>query len=290
MEEILDVLLDALIDSVKVFVLALLIYIIFSFIEKYITSLLKKHQKASSFFGSLCGLIPQCGTSVIASDMYLKNHISLGCVVAVFFACSDEALPILLTDFDHAIAVIPLLLIKLILGFILGFTVDLLIKKKDNDIEALESDYDDCHHHKIHYANSKMYKHLIHPILHALQIFVYVLVVNIIFGLIIYAIGGEEVLSSFLAQNSYLAPFVSTLVGIIPNCASSVLITEMYLINGIPFGALVSGLCMNAGLGFVYLLKNRKHLKDVLTIFIILFIASLATGYIVMGVMSLFGI
>lgn len=289
MEEILEVLLDALIDSVKVFVLALLIYIIFSFVEKYITTLLKKHKKASPFFGSLCGLIPQCGTSVIASDMYLKNHISLGCVVAVFFACSDEALPILLTDFDHAMSVIPLLLIKLILGFILGFIVDLLIKKKDNDIIELSQEYDDCHH-KINYANTKLYKHLVHPILHALQIFIYVLVVNIIFGLIIYAIGGEEVLSSFLAQNSYLAPFVSTVVGIIPNCASSVLITEMYLINGIPFGALVSGLCMNAGLGFVYLLKNRKHIKDVLIIFIILFIASLATGYIVMGVMSLFGI
>lgn len=283
----IDVLLDALIDSLKVFGFALILYIIFSFVEEKITRLLEKHKRTSPIIGSLCGLIPQCGTSVVASDLYLKNHISMGCLVAVFFSCSDEALPILLSDYTKALSVIPLLLIKLIVGFLLGYFVDLFIKRNLNE-EPITTDHVGCCHHHIDNDDNKLKEHLLHPLIHSLKIFLYVLVVNCVFGLIIYYIGGEDVLASFLLQNKYLTPLFSTIIGIIPNCASSVLVSELYLLNSIPFAALVSGLCMNAGLGFVYLLKNKKNLKDVLIMFSILFIASLATGYIIMGIMSLF--
>ncbi len=283
----IDTLLDALIDSLKVFGFALILYIIFSFVEEKITILLEKHKKASPVLGSLCGLIPQCGTSVVASDLYLKNHISMGTLVAVFFSCSDEALPILLSDHTKALSVIPLLLIKLIVGFLLGYFVDLFIKR-DLKEEPITLEHIGCCHHHIDNDDNKLKEHLIHPLIHSLKIFLYVLVVNSVFGLIIYYIGGEDVLASFLLQNKYLTPLFSTIIGIIPNCASSVLVSELYLLNGIPFAALVSGLCMNAGLGFVYLLKNKKNFKDVLIMFSILFISSLVTGYIIMGIMNLF--
>lgn len=283
-----DVIIDALIDSAKVFGFAFILYVIFSFVEEKVTNMLLHHKKTSPIIGSLCGLIPQCGVSVVASDMYLKSHITMGCLVSVFFACSDEALPILLSDTSHAIYVIPLLLIKLIGGFVLGYAVDLFIKRKDIEEELEETHVGCCHHH-IEEEN-KLKEHLIHPLIHSFKIFIYVLIVNFIFGSIIYIIGGEDKIISFLSNNIYLTPLLSSIVGIIPNCASSVLISEFFLLNGIPFGALVSGLCMNAGLGFVYLLKNKKHLKDVLIIFMILFVASVSTGYIIMGVMNLFNL
>lgn len=281
----LHVLEHAFIDSLKVLAITFVIYVILSFFEEKLVGLLKKHKKTSPIFGASIGLVPQCSFSVVAADLYLKEHISMGTLFAVFFACSDEALPILLASGEDAIFTIPLLLLKLILGFTFGYLVDLLIKKELNE-EELEEVHIGCCHHEIDHEQSKVKEHLIHPLIHSLKIFIYVFIVNFIFGTIVHLIGEDNILN-FLSQATYVTPIVASLVGLIPNCASSVLLTELFILGGIPFGALFTGLSCNAGLGLVFMLKKRKNWKDILILVGLLLVASIISGYAIIGVMNL---
>lgn len=284
----LDLLIDALLDSLKVFGFSFIIYFILSFFEDKISHLLQHNKRVSPIIGAAAGLIPQCGISVVASDLYLKEHITIGTLFAVFFACSDEALPILISDINKAIYVIPLLLMKIVFGFGFGYLLDLFVKNKKEEIEIDEEEiHIGCCHHEIDHETSKLMTHLVHPLLHSLKIFIYVLIVNIIFSLIVYFIGENNIVS-FLSTNPYLTPIFAAIIGIIPNCASSVLLCEVFISGGIPFGALFTGLCMNAGLGLVYLLKNKKSWKSILILEGYLLITSVALGYIIIAITSLF--
>lgn len=285
----LDLLLDALLDSLKVLGFSFVIYFILSFFEEKISHMLEHHKKTSPIIGACAGLIPQCGISVVASDLYIKQHITIGTLFAVFFACSDEALPILISDFDKAIYVIPLLILKVIFGFIFGYLLDLIIKNKNDkkDVVNGEAIHIGCCNHEIDHKSSKIFTHLVHPLLHSLKIFVYIFIVNIVFSLIVYFIGENNIIN-FLSSNPYLTPILSAIIGIIPNCASSVLLCEVFIAGGIPFGALFTGLCINSGLGLVYLLKNKKSWKSVLILEGYLLVTSISLGYIIILIMNLF--
>lgn len=279
------VLEHALIDSLKVFAVTLVIYILLSFIENKLANLLTKHKKTAPIFGATAGLIPQCSISVVAADLYIKQHITIGTIFAVFFACSDEAIPVLIANRNMAIYVIPLLILKLVLGFTFGYLIDVFIKKRE--IKELDTEVACCEHHNHSNKNdTKLYKHFIHPLIHTFEVFLYVLVVNIIFGLIVHLIGEDNILT-FLSRSKYLTPLVCAVVGLIPNCSSSILLSELFILGGIPFGALFTGLCVNAGLGIVYLLKNKKSLKDVLILIGLLLLTSILSGYIIILIMNI---
>lgn len=283
----IDVLIDAIKDTLLAFIVILLFNFIFSFVEGKIANKFSKRKTLSVLFGSFLGLVPQCGFSIIAADMYSKKKISIGTIIAIFIACSDEAIPLFLSNLDKAIYLIPLLIIKFILAFIIGICTDLIyyhfVNKKDfiniNDEENIT--HHGCCHHDIeeHEGESKIKQHLIHPLLHSLKLIIYIFVINIIFGLIIYFIG-EDNIANFISKSYYFTPLFATLVGLIPNCASSIIICELYLSSVIPFSSVLAGLMCNAGLGLVYLFKNKKDLKNNLLITIILIGSSLFFGYL----------
>jgi hypothetical protein len=286
----LDVLLDALIDTLKATGVVFILNIVISFIEGKISTKVVKESKLSTLFGSAIGLIPQCGFSIVASDMFIKKKITIGTLVAVFITCSDEALPMMLSQPNKIIYILPLLGIKFIAGFLVGTLLDFILDHVNrpqsfdqvmvNNEEVIQKG---CCNHDIE-ENAKPTKsqllkeHLLHPFIHSLKIFVYIFIVNIIFGIIIYYVG-EDVISDFLTSYYYLTPVLSILVGLIPNCASSVIITELFLQGSLPFGAALAGLICNAGLGLVYLIKNKKNIKDVLIIILTLVITALVFGY-----------
>ena len=291
-----DVILDALLDSLKLLAVVIVIYILLSFIEDKIAKSKKisKENKLSPLIGASTGIIPQCGMSVIAADMYIRSHITMGTVVAAFIACLDEALPILLSGVSSTkdvLMIVLVLVVKIVSGFIVGFLTDIILSKKEEETfkkdEYQEGDeHIGCCHHHIEDGHEKwLHKHLLHPLLHSIKIFLYVFVVNLIFGFIVYFVG-EDVISDFLITNKYIAPIFSMLVGIIPNCASSVIITELYLSKGLAFGAMISGLIMNAGLGMVVLIKKKNMWKQTLTIFTIMVLTSLVVGYVLCFVMG----
>lgn len=275
---LLHVLEHALIDSLKVFILVFILYFALSFVENYISKKLSSNNKVSPFFGSLLGLIPQCGISVAASDLYIKRKITVGTLVAVFLACSDEAIFILLAS-EKFLTVFPLLFIKLVVGFISGMMIDSFILRKQKLKKDNEEVVSCAHHHEHHHHDSKLKHNFKHTLLHSIEILIYVFIVNFIFGLLIELLG-EAKLIIFLQNNKYSAPLFSSIIGVIPNCASSVVLSELYIINGLSFGALLSGLLMNAGLGLVYLFKKKENVKMNINIIIIMFIISLIIGYL----------
>lgn len=274
-----EVLLDALKDSALVLAFVFLFHVLLSFIEDKLSNFLTNHKKGAPFFGSLFGLIPQCGTSVLAADLYLAKYITLGTLTAVFLSCSDEALIVLLTHpNERTIMVLPLIASKFLIGFLIGLLVDLFYKKQEviNHEEELEDVTCSTHHH--HEGSVKLHKHLLHPLFHSLEIFAFVFVINVSLGLIIKAVG-EASFTAFITSNRYLSPLFTSVVGMIPNCAGSVLISELYIKNAIPFGALLAGLLMNAGIGMMVLLKSKGTFKKTSLIFGICFITSIFFGY-----------
>ncbi len=276
----LDVFFDAFLDSLKVFGIAFVLYFIFSFVHSKVTESIHKHKKLSPLLGSAFGLIPECGISIVGADMYHKKEISMGTILAIFFACSDEALFILLADYQKLIYVFPLLAIKFLFGFLLGTIVDRAYKKKETLVEEKNLKLDCCsHEHKEH---SKIEEHFLHPLLHCLKIFIYVFIVNLIFGILVYYIT-EEAILSFLKSNSFFGPCLAGIIGLIPNCASSVLMSKLFLMDGLSFGALLTGLSINSGLGIVYLMRYKETRREALMMILILFAYALMLGYIVFG-------
>ena len=273
------VLLDALKDSALVLAFVFVFHVLLSFIEDKLSKFLTKNHRVAPLFGSIFGIIPQCGTSVLAADLYISKYITIGTLIAVFLSCSDEAVLVLLTrPSPKTIMVLPLIASKFIIGFLVGFLVDLFLKKQE--IKEPEEELHDvtCEPHH-HHEHVKLHKHLFHPLIHSLEIFAFVFVVNVVLGLIIGSVG-EEAFANFMVSNRYLSPLFATIVGMVPNCVSSVLISELYLSNSIPFGALLAGLLMNAGLGMMVLLKNKNTLKQTGIVLGICFITALIFGYV----------
>lgn len=271
-----EVMLDALKDSALVFAFVFLVHILLAFFEERLADFLVHRRKTATLFGSLFGLIPQCGTSVLGADLYIKKYITMGTLVAIFLSCSDEAVIVMLTHWsDKSVMVFPLLASKFVIGFVIGILTDLIFKKQNIDHDYHEDHQ--CHQH--HEENTNLHKFFIHPLIHSLEIFAYVFVINVALGLIIAAVG-EDNFTAFLINNRFLAPLFSSIIGLIPNCASSILISELYMSNSLSFGALLAGLSVNSGLGMMILLKNKKTMKDIFLILGICFITAVASGYI----------
>ena len=277
-ELFLDILLDSLKDSVLVFAFVFLFHVILSFIENPISNFLVKRKTVSPIFGALFGLIPQCGTSVVAAELYIKKYITLGTIIAVFLSCSDEALLELLAAWNtKTLMIFPLIGLKLVAGIVIGMLVDLIARhQKVEEVDHIDEE-EECHTH--HHENTPAHAHLIHPLFHAIKIFIYVFIINLALGTLIGFIG-EDNFKNFMLTNRYLAPLFATVVGLIPNCASSLLITELFLSDTLSFGALFAGLLVNSGLGMMVLLKEHKNIKQTLLIIGVCFAVAIAFGYL----------
>ena len=318
----MDFLWDALKDSAIIVPFLLGAYILIEFLETITSNGLKPSRLKSPLapvFGSVFGLLPQCGFSVVATDLFSSKKITMGTLIAIFIATSDEALPLLIISPQKALYLAPLLLIKFFYAIIIGYSVDGLYKAitkkknknefvkeqakaedlnhKDDEAHAsketiLANEDEHCHvgccgHNieetKEHWAH----RYLLHPALHTLKIFAFVLIVNIAFsGLIEWV--GEESLTSVLNQGTFVAPIFSVLIGLIPNCASSIVLTQLFIKGGLSFGALLAGLSCNAGLGLIVLIRQNKSIKQNLAIIGILVAASLILGYATILIMMLF--
>ncbi len=287
----MDVVLDALLDTLKVFPFLLVIYVLIELLE-HKTSLTRNRKflqgKIAPLAGAATGVIPQCGFSVMAAKLYDKGLIRTGTLLAVFISTSDEALVILLSEPGAAGVIMPLILIKLAAAVGMGYLVNFLFSnEKLADISAENDMYGySCGHE--HEGRSDLNLFFIQPLLHSLKIALYLFIVNLIFGFIIDAIG-EEAIASSLIGGPYIEPLITALVGLIPNCASSVIITGTYINGGIMFGSLIAGLSANAGLGLVVLFKNTAKLKRNVLLVIALYAIAVLLGLLVNSITLLIG-
>ena len=277
-ELFLDILLDSLKDSLLVFAFVFLFHVILSFIETPVSNFLIKRKKTSPIFGAVFGLIPQCGTSVIGSELYIKKYITVGTLIAIFLSCSDEALIVLLEAWNEkTLMIFPLIGLKLVTGIVFGLLIDFIIRKqKIIEVDHVEEEHE-CHTH--HHENTPAHAHLIHPLIHSIKVFIYIFIINLALGTIIGFVG-EDNFSNFMTANRYLAPLFSSIIGLIPNCASSLLITDLFVEGHLSFGALFAGLLVNSGLGIMVLLKDKNTVKKALLIVGVCFIIAVGLGYL----------
>ena len=284
-----EVIADALLDTLKIFPFLLLIYVLIEILEHRTT--FTQNRKVlqgdlAPLIGSATGLIPQCGFSVMAAKLYDKGLIRTGTLLAVFIATSDEALIIMLSGLSSAGAVMPLILIKLLVAVGSGYLINFILSGEKLEEMGLTPD---AHLHAVASCcenKSDLQIYFISPLLHSLKIALYLLLINLVFGFVIASVG-EEVISSAMIGGAYVQPLITALIGLIPNCASSVILTGAYINGGILFGSFVGGLCSNAGLGLVVLLKNTKKTKRNVLLIVTLYAIAVVTGIAVNGIMSL---
>lgn len=327
-----DVLLDALRDTAWLFPFLLLLYILVELMEH--NTRVGKPSRALSgkwapLLGTATGIVPMCGFSVMAAKLWKRRHITLGTLLAVFIATSDEAVIVLLLSSmpwaDKAFTLLGLLGSKLVLGIAAGYVVDLLARRSsapaplppvasssteellpkqeeehcDHSHEAHEHheeehshshEEDEDHEHGHcgcaelsvceHKKTSTLRLYLLSPLVHALEVAAFVLLVNLAFGFLFFALGEDKVIGAMQGTGKWLQPLVCPLIGLIPNCASSVALAEVYALGGIGFGGLLGGLVTNAGLGYLALFGKEKRVKAPLLIAVGMLLFGIAIGYV----------
>ena len=273
-----DWVIDAICDSVHLLPFLFIVFLIIELLEFYyadrINSLLKKTGKSGVLVGSLAAIIPQCGFSVIASSLYSKRIITRGCLIAVYLATSDETIPILLATPTKAYLIIPIVGIKLFIGLIAGYLIDFIrpqavVKNDDFSFEMIEEE--GCCKHDIEHGHKR--EIIIHPIVHTANVFGFILIITLILNYCLESVS----ITNLLAGGKYIQPIVAAFIGLIPNCAISIGVTMMLIKGTITFGAAISALLSNAGLGLLVLLKNNDF-KDTMKIIGFLLVISIASG------------
>ena len=272
---ILDILKDALLDTLKLMPFLFIAFLIIELVEHKLKNkeILKKSGKFGPIIGSLLGGVPQCGFASLATNLYITRIISLGTLISIYLATSDEMLPIMISEQVELSFILKIVLVKILIGMICGIIIDLIYRKNNKEtFELCESEH--CHCHEKHHSL------LLSSLKHTLNITIFVLITNIVLNAV-FALGLEDFLNHILLQQSIFGPFVSSLIGLIPNCGASVIITELYLNKALSLGFLLAGLLTNSGIALVILFKSNKNLKENLTILGLVYLIGSIIGLIV---------
>ena len=270
---ILDALLDAVLDTLKtlpfLFAAFLAIEALEHYSNHYMNRLLGKVGKAGPVVGALFGCVPQCGFSVAAANLYSGGIITLGTLLAVFLSTSDEAVLILMSHPGSGRVIAGLLAGKVLIGILAGYLIDFIFRKKKEE-KHIEDMCRNC--------GCSNTSGVVHPaLLHTVRLAGYLLLFTFVLNLILEAVGAEH-LAYILGKDTLFQPFLTALLGLIPNCASSVLITELYLAGSLSFGSAMSGLCAGAGVGLAVLFKSNHPMRENGKILLLLYTLAVAAG------------
>ena len=288
----LEIIEDTLIDSIKLLPFLFITYLIMEYIEHKMghktKSAIKKSGKWGPIIGSILGVFPQCGFSVSATNLYAGRVITLGTLIAVYLSTSDEMLPIFISEAVSPVIILKILGIKLIIGMIAGVILDLfvnlIIKNKNKKIvQQNEEDSEEdeighmCEEEHCHCNESGILKSAIH---HTLSILVFIVLITFIINTVVYFVG-EETIAGWILNKPVIGPAIASLIGLIPNCAASVIITNMYLENVISLGSMISGLLTGAGVGLAVLFKTNSKIKENIGIIILLYAIGVISGIMI---------
>lgn len=280
-ETIWEILEHALLDSLQTLPFLFLAYLLIEFLEHHASGKMEKALAGSGklgvVIGALLGCVPQCGFSAIAANLYAGRIITLGTLMAVFLSTSDEMIIIMLSEPGHVGEMLLLIGIKVVIAVLAGLVIDFIVKRNNGSGEEnIKKLCSGCGcEHGIFLSALK----------HTVGIFAIVLAANIVLGGLIHLVG-EENLGKFMLSGSFFQPILAAVIGLIPNCAASVLITELYIGGALTLSSAVAGLCAGAGVGLIVLFRANRNLKDCVRIILLLFGISAAAGLL----LSLFGL
>ena len=284
---LLDVFIDAVLDTLKLVPFLFLTYLLMEWLEHKTSDAIQRKVKRAGrlgpLFGGLLGAVPQCGFSAAASGLYAGKIISMGTLIAIYLSTSDEMLPILISENVGISFIVMVLALKVIYGCLIGFVLDLLFKKETKmraDSRPDEPVFTDlCKKENCNCEESVLFSAL----KHTLQIVLFIFIINIILGCLL-AFVPESFFEGWILNNSFLGPFVSAFIGLIPNCAASVVITQMFLKGAMSFGSMMAGLLCGAGIGWIVLLRAGHNKRDTLKVIGILYLTSVLGG-LLMGLL-----
>ena len=275
-----EIILDTILDCLKILPFLFIAFLIIEFFEHKLShkteDTIKKAGKIGPLFGSLLGALPQCGFSVLATNLYITRIISLGTLIAIYLSTSDEMLPILIAEKAPIDSILFLVVLKILIGMICGFIIDLIIRKEEpkEHFEICEHDHCDCEHGIVMSA-----------IKHTLKILIFIFIITFILNVAFHYIG-EDNIKHIFDKTNFFTPFIAALIGLIPNCGSSIILTELYITNILPLSSALAGLLANSGVALLVLFKSNKNIKENLKIVGILYSISAITGLL----LKIFGV
>ena len=273
-----EILLHGILDTLKIVLFLFLTYLIMEIIEHKasdkVRSVMEKSGVAGPAVGGLLGLVPQCGFSASASNFYTGRVITAGTLVAVFLSTSDEMLPIMISGKVSATAILAILGYKAAVGILVGFALDITLKALHRKREPINIDRlceeNDCH------CESGIFFSALH---HTLTVGLFVLLVTLCINTLIFFVGAENV-SKIMYDKPFISHIIAAVIGLIPNCAVSVALTDFCIDGLITAGTMLSGLFSGAGVGILVLFKVNKNIKENLVITAILVGAGTIFGLI----------
>lgn len=280
MEMLEHVLHHAWEDSIKILPFLFVTYLVMEYLEEKMTGktkqILLKTEKTGPIWGALLGILPQCGFSTVASNLYAGRMITVGTLLAVFLSTSDEMLPIMISEQVAPDFIVKTVLLKAVIGMVFGCLIDMICRR----VLGKKEQEPDIHHFCEH-EHCKCGEGVLKPaIRHTVQIWIYIFLITIALNLMIEGIG-EQTLADLILNRPIVAELLAGIVGLIPNCASSVVITQLYLDGIIRFGTMMSGLLVGAGVGVLVLIRVNDDKKENLKIIGILYAIGVASGMII---------
>lgn len=278
-EIMLDLLIDALLDTLKLLPYLLITFLILEFIEHKLSEknqkLLIKNKKYGPFIGGILGALPQCGFSSMAASLFSSRVITIGTVVAVFLSTSDEMIPIMIGEHASILLLLKIVGFKTVIGIFAGIIIDIIFNKKVKNLSEnislmCEEENCSCDEDGV----------ILSSIKHTLKIGLFILIANLLISFVINKIGVDN-LSNILVNENILTYFLASILGLIPNCASSVIMTKLYLSELISMGVLLSGLLTGSGIGILLLFRENKNIKENIFILSIVYLVGVFVGILV---------
>ncbi len=274
-----DVLIDTVLDSIKLIPFLFLTYLVMEILEHKTGEKSKKRiQKAGNFgpiWGGLLGVIPQCGFSTVAANLYSGGVITVGTMLAVFLSTSDEMLPIMISESVSPYTVMKILFVKVIIAIISGLIAEFVYLKLLKNHEKGIHIHEMCTDENCHCEDGIV----VSSVKHTLKIIAYIFLVTLVLNVVIQAIG-EDTIGTVLSGKPWIEIIIAGILGLIPNCASSVIITEIYLLGMISPGAMIAGLMANAGVGILVLFKMNHNRTQNMKIVGVLYLISIFWGIV----------
>lgn len=270
-----DVILDTLLDALKLVPFLFLTYLAMEYLEhktgERASALVERAGRFGPVIGGVLGIVPQCGFSAAASNLYAGRVITLGTLIAIYLSTSDEMLPILISEQASVGMILKILLGKAVLGVLFGLVIDFILRKSGRKEHA--HIHDICEQEHCHCEKGILRSAFSHTV----QISLFILVITFALNLALY-FAGEDVLAQILQGSRLVGPLLAGLVGLIPNCAGSVAITQLYLSGIIGIGSLFSGLLAGSGIGLLVLFRVNHDKKENLKILGLLYAIGVVTG------------
>lgn len=285
MEILLDALLDALTDTVKLIPFLYLTYLLMEFLERKagekFAGKLASVGRYGPIFGALFGVVPQCGFSAAASSLYAGGVISVGTLIAIFLSTSDEMLPIFISEHVDAPVIAKILLSKMVIGLISGLALDFFLRFTKYKYKTEKRIHDLCEQDHCGCEEEEEGSMWLAALRHTVQIIIFIFILEFVITLLVDIVG-QDALAGFMGRIPVLGVFLAGLIGLIPNCASSVVITQLYLQGLLGAGQMMTGLLVGAGVGLLVLFRtNRRHMSENIKITLILYVIGVLWGLLI---------